>query len=478
MKPASTHPCAALIGAALLGATIFPLTAAAAQPENTARIDALEEQVRLLTQELRGLKRELDYDRKWGDAEPMAARGATAPTAQPVSPPNAEQGARQLAIIAPQSGTPETVTKVMLGPGPKISHGDMSAEFFGRIHLDAAVFDDDVADHPDGAEFRRARLGVKGKLNKDFGYKFDLGFGNETIGFKDVYLSYHGIPHVDLLVGHSKPPMGFEEMSSSNDITFIERAGVTTSFVSAHQIGVAAHAGGQRWSLAGGIFNDDAGVTSNDDEALQFAARGTFAPVLNDNVAVHLGASAARRIPDKATDSFEFDANAENTLQTMDSVSATVNNVEHATLYGLEGGVFWGPLSAQGEYFHNRIDVTGGNGPDYDGYYAQLAWTITGEKRPYKGSNGTFGRIRPDRPFDPRKGDWGAWEIAVRHSALDLNDPALSGGFMGNDTIGLNWYLHDHGRMMFNVINVNTDNAATTPADDPTIFLWRGQADF
>jgi phosphate-selective porin OprO/OprP len=49
---------------------------------------------------------------------------------------------------------------------------------------------------------------------------------------------------------------------------------------------------------------------------------------------------------------------------------------------------------------------------------------------------------------------WGAFEIAVRASAVDLNDQDIVGGRERNLSLGLNWYMNERLRTQFNLVKV------------------------
>jgi phosphate-selective porin OprO/OprP len=57
----------------------------------------------------------------------------------------------------------------------------------------------------------------------------------------------------------------------------------------------------------------------------------------------------------------------------------------------------------------------------FNGWYAQGSWTLTGESRPYNPAAGSYGTIMPVHPFSLANASWGAWEVAGRYSATDLN---------------------------------------------------------
>ncbi len=446
----------------LLASSVMSLPALADQKDD--RIAALEKQMRMMMQELQILKTERTEEK-----EAQVALKKQVYTLE-------QKTTRQLANISPAAGNSDF--KIEMKPGPKISKGDLSWQPFGRLHLDTAAFNDDRVDHPDGAEFRRARIGMKGTVAKDLGYKAELEFANEGVGIRDVYINYTGFDNIEVRAGSFKPAMGLEELGSSNALPLIERSAITTTFAANHIIGLGAIGHGENWSLAGGIFNDDAGVQSTDDESLNLTARATWAPINTDNAALHLGVASSFRKPDQASNTFDFDSNAENSLQSADSVSAVITTADSANIYGLESAASWGPLTIQGEYYDISVDNNAGADLNFDGAYAQAMWVVTGERRPYSAKKGFFGRIVPDKPLDPSRGDWGAVEFAARYSTIDLTDGGISGGVMDNYTLGANWYLSKHVRLMANYIMVDTDSTAPTPNDDPNILLFRTQVDF
>jgi phosphate-selective porin OprO/OprP len=227
------------------------------------------------------------------------------------------------------------------------------------------------------------------------------------------------------------------------------------------------------------MFNDDAGVSSSDDEAWYLSGRIAWAPIMQEQTTFHVGVSGGHREPDQNGERFDFDSRAENAIQSTDSVSANFANADSADTYGLEAALVYGPFSLQGEYFFMDADRNGGNSDlEFDGAYVQASYFLTGERRPYSAKNGAFGRVAPKAPFDIRKGDWGAWELAARYSTIDVSDNDVLGGEMDNYTVGLNWYLSKNARIMANYISVDTDENAVTPNDDPEIILLRTQVDF
>ncbi len=389
-----------------------------------------------------------------------------------------------LANITPAAGGAGSNVKITMKPMPKIESADGKYSFqpFGRVHLDATHFDDDMKDHASNANFRRARLGMKGNLGEDFKYKSEIDFAEEAVNFKEVTLTYTGLDAADIKVGHQKPAFGMEQNTSSNYIMFTERSAPTNAFTRDEEIGANVLAGGDNWSLTGGIFNEDAGNDdTGEDEDITVDIRGSVNVLgmtnnTGDNV-LHIGGGISHRYP---TGTINFDAKPAGDGDDIIDTGA-IGSVDDVGVYGVELAAVFGPVSFQGEYFMTDVSRSGGM-PDaeFDGHYAQAGWFITGESRPYKGKIGNFSRVKPNKPFSLSEGGPGAWEVLARYENVDLNDDSagIMGGELDNVSVGVNWHLTDHVRLMGNVIDVDTDSNAVVADDDPTLYNFRAQWDF
>jgi len=129
--------------------------------------------------------------------------------------------------------------------------------------------------------------------------------------------------------------------------------------------------------------------------------------------------------------------------------TGTIADFDRAYMGGAEFAAMYGPVSFQSEYLHTKTERSNGR-PDlnFDAGYLQMGWTLTGEPRRYKGSDGEFKGLRPDQPLDLDAGTWGAVELAGRLDYADLNDRDIRGGEETRATAVLNGYLNDHVRLM------------------------------
>ncbi len=389
-----------------------------------------------------------------------------------------------LANIAPAAGEGLGDVKITMKPSPKIESLDGTYSFqpFGRMHMDVTSFDDDQADHANNGNFRRARLGFKGKLGEDFEYKSEFDFAEEGVNFKEVTLAYTGLESADIKIGHQKPAVGMEQNTSSNYLMFMERSAPTNAFTRDEEIGLNVLGGGSNWSLGAGVFNEDAGNDdTGEDEDITFDTRGSInlLGLLNEETenVLHLGAGYSHREP---TGNVRFRAkpagDGNNIIDT-----GNIASVDSVGVYTAELAAVVGPVSLQSEYFKADLSRSGGTqDADFDGYYGQIGWFVTGETRPYKGKTGNFSRVKPISPFSLKEGGWGAWEVLARYENADLNDASagITGGEAKNTAVGVNWHLTDYIRLMANVTSIDTDSNAVVANDDPTVYNFRAQWDF
>jgi len=349
----------------------------------------------------------------------------------------------------------------------KSADGDFSFQFGGRVMVDAGYSNEDVAKLESGTEFRRLRMFAKGTLYKDWGYKVQVDYSDDALAIKDAYINYKPW---GLTVGNFKQPLSLEELTSSKYITFMERS-LPTAFATSHRIGAGIKKGGQNWSAAASVYGSDSEDDDDGNEGYGFGARVTFAPVAQKTRAVHLGAAIAREEPKDSNNQVRFRARPEFHAAALRIVdTGTINDVDNIQKYGLEAAAVAGPFSIQGEYLKANVNREGGlEDYDFDGAYVSASYFLTGESRPYSAKKGKFGRVKP-------KAKSGAWELGLRYSTIDLDDGAIQGGEEDNWTVGLNWYVNPHVRIMANYIDVDAEVAGVD--DNPNIFALRTQIDF
>ncbi len=359
----------------------------------------------------------------------------------------------------------------------------------GRIHndwvwhsaddeLDQAFGDQPEGPFSDGTRFRRARLGVAGTMYDHLFYKAEFDFASGTAGYRDVYLGTNLYEFASIRVGHFKEFFGLEQLTSSNNITFVERS-LPDVFTPAFNTGLGLNQdfADERGTWGVGVFRttDEVGsdVGGDDDASYAFTGRATYLPLYRDGGEhlVHVGASATFRNQDG--DTLRYRQRPENSFAPR-LVDTGNFAAEDQTVYGVEAAWVRGSLSLQGEYMIADVSSEAEDDPSFSGYYAMISYFLTGERRRYGTTSGAFAAVRPERNFG-RDGK-GAWELAARYSSLDLEDGGIEGGELDDITFGLNWYWNPNVRTMLNYIRSELEGGAAE--GDAEAILLRFQVVF
>jgi phosphate-selective porin OprO and OprP len=356
--------------------------------------------------------------------------------------------------------------------------GDISFRIGGRLQLDAAVYNEDLLRHNDGTEIRRARLFAEGTLWRDWGYKLQYDFTSTGLdGIQDAYIEYNGFNNWGIRFGHFKEPFSLQNMTSSKYLMFMER-GLPYLFTPGRNIGVGVNTNGNNWSFSTGAFGEGRdGSSSDNDEGYGFSARATFTPLLGDDYMLHFGGSGSYRSTG-SEDPVRFRDRPESHVTDTLLVDTGDIDTDDFSRYATETAMVYGPLSLAGEYYHLSLnrDIAGNPNLDFSGFYVEGGWFLTNDRMNYSATSGTFGKITPAGIVG--KGGFGAWQIAVRFSSLDLTDEDILGGEEKNFTVGLNWFATPNLRFIANYINViNIDNGPAA-GDEPEIFQIRTQVEF
>ncbi|RAK57187.1 porin [Phenylobacterium deserti] len=346
--------------------------------------------------------------------------------------------------------------------------GPLAADFRRGSVGDAAEADR-ARDFADGANFRRARVGMEGRLFSDWDYAFLYEFGGTgTEGggvINAAWLQYSGFGRTKIRVGAFAPPTGMDDQTSVWGALFPERSAVgemVRGIAGADgRSSLAVLSNGDRWTLSAALTGNVVGQQSF-DEQVGLVARASILPVKGSDYLVHLGVNTTQVLepaaggPDVApgaTRNVRLRERPENRVETVRLVDTGNIDAKRASVWGLEAAGQFKAFTVQSEYFDIGVDRRASPlpSPDFSGWYVQGAWTLTGQPRRYVAASGSFDAPRIDRPFDFRKGDWGAWELGLRVSELDLNfaeggagtaprTGAIRGGDQKITTLGLNWY--------------------------------------
>ncbi|HEX4303593.1 MAG TPA: porin [Rhizomicrobium sp.] len=400
----------------------------------------------------------------------------------------------------------------LAGGRPSVTSSDGRFSFAVRsiVQYDNAYFSQSAAarqlgaangpDLSSGSNFRRAQLGVSGKVFGDWNYYFNYDFGsgassgNELQGrIQQAYVEYAGLAPFAVRVGAFPPSANLEDATGAGDVIFFERNApsdlqrslggadgrdaIALIYAGDETFASVAYTGGS--VAATTLFFDEQQaivarasdlVYSDSDWKLLASAAATYVLHGGDATA---GAGSARNItladgPELTTD---------DNLATERFVSTGAINAARAWNYGLEGAAEWRNLYAQAGYFGYGVDQLAAAAPElnFDGWYAQATWIITGESRPYNVANGSFANPKPRIPFSLDGWGPGAWELAARYSDLDLNDHAgvlgaalPAGGIRGGDqrifTAALNWYPNSVLKFSLQYQDIQVSRIGTIPA--------------
>lgn len=343
----------------------------------------------------------------------------------------------------------------------------------GSIFADRELqeaFPDLEGEHADLRTLQFSMLGWFGKIME---FKISIDFANVR-QIKDNWVRFPKVPVLrHFRIGNLKEPFSLEELTSSRFRTFMETSLPTYAFAPSRDIGLftggLAKEGRVTWS-AGLFLNTGSLSTVGDtkDEISEAAGwnltgRLTGLPWYEDEGRrlLHLGLGYSRQFRNDETGTGK--SYPESRLTDDKLVDTGDFNTDGNDLLGVEAAFVHGPFSLQGEFMLKAVNGSGN--PVLRGFYGSGSWFLTGEHRAYDTAKAVFTKVAPHKNFPPWKGGgWGAWEAALRYSCIDLNDGDLSGGEERNFTAGLNWYLTEHYRFMFNYINVKVTDRANPPA--------------
>ena len=414
---------------------------------------------------------------------------------------------------------------------------DFRVKVGGRVQLDAVAFsagagpnrpptegglDPELADT---VAFRRGRFRVEGRMYEfyDWAVEYDfvnqLNVNNETYpterdsgpltAITDLWIQLREIPILGTVrVGNQKDPYGYEHLTSSRWLNFMERSfsqdafegPFNNGFLPGIQILNSNEEGDVAWQV--GEFKNATNPFgfNNSSGGSMTVGRLIILPVFEDEgrKLLHLAISGRTMEPRRQYTSFDNETG----LPTGDPINAVrfrsrgsirngppgpLNSIyadsgllqgSWQNMIGLEFVGNNGPWSFQSEYFGSWLYnasttsagplVTNGYQPApgtkvgtvyFQSGYAEVLYFLTGESRTYSKIEYRFDRPVPHNNFYAVRGGGsgrrlsvseGAWQLGVRYNYLCLSDGEVNGGVLNGCTLGLNWLLNPNARVYFN----------------------------
>lgn len=375
----------------------------------------------------------------------------------PEPPPKTESN-RWLAYDPPPYALPSSITsgkwnswQTKWTDGVFISGMMLDRQYLNQDEISVGQFGD-LSSELERGTIRGWRFGVAGTINFERPWvyniggawnSFDLGFDvdqdDSEFQFFDVAVDIPVSEYVIARVGKQKEPISMDRSMSMADLPSQERSAVADGMFAARNVGVTLYGyiPAQRVAWSAGLFNDWL-VEGEDleDSATQGIGRVSWVPFLSaDEVTLlHLG-FGVRYTDAKQGVAFGSRPEIGNSPR---FVEAGPLQADSATLYNAEIGWRSGPYWLMAEYADTQVDAPDIQDPNFTGYHLSGTWSLSGEMRSYRMNRGVFGGLPVAHGvYD---GGFGALELGLRYSSLDLTDGTVQGGEMDVTTLQLNWW--------------------------------------
>jgi phosphate-selective porin OprO/OprP len=426
---------------------------------------------------------------------------------------------------------------------------DFRVKIGGRTQVDASAFsagpgpgnqppnegglDPGLADT---VNFRRGRFRIEGRMYEMYDWACEYDFVNQInvnnevypterdagplTAVTDLWMQVREIPILGTIrIGNQKDPYGYEHLTSSRWLNFMERSFAqdafegpfNNGFLPGIQVLNSNEEGDIGWQV--GQFKNTANPFgfSNSSGGSETVGRLVYLPVFEDEgrKLIHLGISGRTLEPRRQYTSFDSNTG----LPIGDPITAVrfrsrgsirngppgpLNSIyadsglltgNWQNMIGLELVANNGPWSFQSEYFGSWLYntrttsagplVTNGFQPKpgtnvgtvyYQSGYAEVLYFLTGESRTYSKIEYRFDRPIPHNNFYAIRGGGsgrrlslseGAWQVGLRYNYLCLNDSGVNGGILNGMTLGLNWMLNPNARVYFNYDLTHRDFVST-----------------
>lgn len=356
----------------------------------------------------------------------------------------------------------------------------------GLLQADLREFVDDGSSTASKFLIRRARPYASGYFYDEWNYRFAPEFAlaspNSTTystTIADALINYKPMEEIQIQVGKFKVPVSLE-MNVGPAYTMFNERSVTENLTPNRDIGVMVHGlvfeGKLSWAaMVGANARNDTIDTGLDVESGNNGYFRLFAQPFKDESSIPkglhglrlgVGGSIGYQTQSSAGTSALFQSYSTDGGNSFFNFPNNLNTQGERWRLSPQLYYSYGPFGLLGEFIAEKQGVNTSAVAAGGGFtsYETTAWNVS-MNYVLTGEDATLDGIVPREPFDPKNGDWGAWEMALRYDGIALGDnifrPVAQGGLGASATENataingvswaVNWYLNRIVRLGFTV---------------------------
>jgi phosphate-selective porin OprO/OprP len=381
------------------------------------------------------------------------------------------------AFAEEKTQAPADTPKVTAGPEGftlQSASGDYRLQLRGYAQFDGRFFSGDEGKLAvDTFVLRRVRPVLQGTLGKSFEFQIMPDFGGGTTVLQDAWLDFKPSAKLRVRVGKYKSPVGLERLQSATALTFVERA-FPTLIVPNRDVGIMVHGelAGGIVAYAAGVFDgapDGGSVDADLNDSKDVAGRVFLSPFRKTKSALQgLGFGIGGTTGKQSGPLPAYRSPGQVSVITI-LTGITADGTRQR--YSPQLSFYSGPFGLLAEYAHSESWVK-----KPDATRIQLggsAWEVTASVC-LTGEAASYAGLRPKKPFDPAKGQWGALEVAARVHGIELDkssyesgavDPAKSARRALAWAVGLNWSMTRNVKQVVDFERATFEGGAAGGAD-------------
>lgn len=344
----------------------------------------------------------------------------------------------------------------------------------GRIYLDGGMYNGAADGFISSVRLPDTRLGSKIYFENDWSASIILGFVDNKVSVKHVYLQKKYEKKHVFRIGHQFGYTGIDQTSGTTANFFNTDAPIANSFYSGRRLGIAyTYDSFPLYTCLGAFVGDKLQQDKGYEPGYSLTGRFIYRQMKDQNHLFHIGFGGMYKVPDINTETderyFSLTGKAGTMLTSNKIMEAKFNDVKSIAQLNAEILTYSGKFYFQGEYEMCKVN---GNEmtPSFraDGGYVMVGYLLRGENWKYNQTNAISSMPK----------DKNSLVAACRFNVSNFNDGMLKYGLQKDISVGLDYYYDSHISFKINYSYYFLDKNTLLGNDDFGLLQCRMQVVF